>query len=216
MTTTATMRVQSRENIGRGGSQALRRQGLVPGVIYGAGKDNVNFAIDERDVVKGLNDAGFFTHIFDLKIGNVSERGLAREVQLHPVTDRPIHIDFLRVGKDSKVNVAVPVTFINEDKSPGLKRGGVLNIVLHNLELVCPADHIPDHLTVDLTGVEIGHGIHVESLNLPAGISVAHKDRDNTIATIVAPTIQKAETEAAPVEGAATAAPAEGDKSKSE
>jgi large subunit ribosomal protein L25 len=203
MTTVESLRVKSRQDIGRGAARSLRRSGFVPGVIYGAGKENTHLAVDSRDISKALHNPGFFTHIYELKIDGATERALPRDVQFHPLTDQPIHVDFLRIGKDSKVNVAVPVTFINEEKSPGLKRGGVLNIVIHNFELICPADHIPDHLTVDLSGLEIGSSIHIEALNLPQGIVPVNPERDNTIATIVAPTVQKAEEEA---EAAAAAA----------
>lgn len=197
MTAMATLRVEVREKIGRGASRALRQSGLVPAVIYGAGKENSNFAVDVRDIMKNLQDPGFFTHLYELKLGNTTERALVKDVQFHPVTDMPLHVDFLRVSKDSKITVAVPITFINEDKSPGLKRGGVLNIVIHNLELNCPVDNIPDHLTIDLSGLEIGVSIHTDTLGLPKGVTVAHIERDNTIATILAPMVQKADEETA-------------------
>lgn len=192
MSTVTSMRVQPRENSGRGASRALRLKGLVPAVIYGAGKDNVNIHVDIRDVQKGLQDPAFFTHVFELEVSGKKETVLARDVQFHPVTDNPIHVDFFRVNKDSKVHVAVPVHVKNEDKCPGIKKGGIVNLVIHNLEVVAPANSIPESIMIDLAGQEIGFSVHSDTLKLPAGVSVAHPDRDNTIMTLVAPTVQKA------------------------
>jgi len=197
MSTLTTMRVQPRENSRRGASRALRLNGLVPAVIYGAGKDNVNVHIDIRDVMKGLQDPAFFTHVFNLDVSGKKETALVRDVQFHPVTDNPIHVDFFRVGKDSKVHVAIPVHIINEDKSPGIKKGGVINLVIHNLEVVAPANGIPESITIDLSGQDIGFSAHSDTLKLPNGVSVAHPERDSTILTIVAPTVQKATEDAA-------------------
>lgn len=193
MSTVTNMRVQPRENSGRGASRALRLQGLVPAVIYGAGKDNVNIHVDIRDVVKGLQDPAFYTHVFDLDIAGKKETVLARDIQFHPVTDNPIHVDFFRVDKSSRVHVAIPVHVINEDKSVGIKKGGVINLVIHNLEVVAPAHAIPESIVIDLAGQDIGFSVHSDTLQLPNGVTIAHPERDSTIMTLVAPTVQKAD-----------------------
>jgi large subunit ribosomal protein L25 len=197
MSTVTNMRVQPRENSGRGASRALRLQGLVPAVIYGAGKDNVNIHVDIRDVVKGLQDPAFYTHVFDLDIAGKKETVLTRDIQFHPVTDNPIHVDFFRVDKNSRVHVAIPVHVINEDKSVGIKKGGVINLVIHNLEVVAPAHAIPESIVIDLSGQDIGFSVHSDTLQLPNGVTVAHPERDNTIMTLAAPTVQKAEDQPA-------------------
>jgi len=168
--------------------------------------------VDPKALMKELTTPGFYSRIYDLSIAGAKEQVLPKAVQLHPVTDRPLHVDFMRVGKGSKLHVHVPIVFLNEDKSPGIKRGGVLNIVHHTLELICPVESIPDRLEIDLTGSEIGHPIHISIIQLPEGVIAAHPERDNTIGTIVAPTVAKEEpTEtAAPAAGGATAAPAAG------
>ena len=160
--------------------------------------------VDPRDVEKGLHQSGFYSRIFELDVGDKKEQALVREVQFHPVTDRPVHMDFLRVRKDSKIHVAVPVHFLNENQCPGLKQGGILNIVLHDLDVTCAVGSIPAELTVDLTGLEIGAIIHTDVLQLPKGVVISHPDRDNTLATIVAPKISQGDEEVAEIEETAT------------
>lgn len=194
MTAVGNFRVEIRDNAGRGASRALRNQNKIPGILYGGNKENVLLAVDPRDVLKGLHHAGFYSTIFELNLNGKTEKALVRDVQFHPVTDNPVHIDFWRVSKDSKIHLSIPVVFINENKCPGIKRGGVLNIVLHKLDVTCLADNIPEQITVDLEGLEIGASVHTSSIHLPKGVSVAHVERDSTLATIVPPTVQ---TEAA-------------------
>jgi large subunit ribosomal protein L25 len=183
---------------------------MVPGVVYGNNLDPQSIAVDPKVLMKELTVPGFFSRIYNIAIGGKKEQVLAKDVQLHPVTDHPLHVDFMRVHKDAKLHVYVPVAYLNEDKSPGIKRGGVLNIVHHTLELICPVQSIPDRLEIDLTDTEIGHPVHLESLKLPEGVVAAHPDRDNTLATIVAPTIVKDEEPAAAAEGEGEAAAGEG------
>lgn len=204
MTTTSTMRIQLRSGVGKGYSRALRRQGMIPGILYGGGKDNVNLAVDPRDVLKGLHHRGFYTHVFEFDLNGRKERALCKAVQLHPVTDQPLHIDFMRVSKDAKIHVGVPIQFIHEADCPGIKHGGVLNIVVHSLEVICTADNIPDHLTVDLQGLGIGDTIHLDALHFPEGVVPAHPERDQTIATIVPPTVKKDTDEQSGVESTTT------------
>jgi large subunit ribosomal protein L25 len=164
---------------------------MVPGIIYGNKKDPEMISIDPKALMTECLQPGFFSRLYSVSIDGKQQEVLAKDVQFHPVTDRPIHVDFMRISKDAKVHVSVPVVFINEDKAPGIKRGGVLIIVHHNLELICPAQSIPAKLTVDLTGRDINQTIHLDSLDFPAGVVAAHPERDNTIATIVAPTVEE-------------------------
>ena len=190
MTAVGTLRVEPRNNSGRGASRALRNENKIPGILYGGNKENVLVTVDPRDVMKGLHHAGFYSTIFELNLNGKVEKALVRDVQFHPVTDNPIHIDFWRVSKDSKIHLSIPVVFINENKCPGIKRGGVLNIVLHTLDVTCLAENIPEQITVDLEGLEFGASVHTASIALPKGVVVTHPERDNTLATIVPPTVQ--------------------------
>lgn len=187
MSAVEALNVTIRTATGGGASRDMRRTGSIPGVLYGAGKENVHFSIDPRDIMKGLDKKGFYSTVFDLNIDGKSEQALCKVVQFHPVTDAPMHIDFFRVNKDSKIHVSVPVVFINEDKCPGLKQGGILNIVLHSLEIICSAGNIPTEVLIDLAGLEVGSSVHTDSVPLPAGSAIANKERDTTFATIVAP-----------------------------
>jgi large subunit ribosomal protein L25 len=162
-------------------------------------------AVEERLLNKLLHQGGFFSTLFDVKVDGKAERVLARDVQFDPVTDKPVHIDFLRVSATTSVHVEVAVHFINEDKSPGLRGGGVLNVVRHEVELTCRADAIPQHIEVDLDGLDIGDGVHISMIKLPDGVHPTITDRDFTIATIAAPTVvrDEAAAELATAEGEA-------------
>ena len=186
-------RLELRDNLGGGASRALRRTSMTPGVIYGAGKENTHVSVDPRDIMAGLNTTGFYARLYELNVGKTKERVLVREVQMHPVTDRPIHIDFLRVSKGAKIHVNIPVHFINEDKCPAVKQGGMLNIVLHSLEVTCSVDAIPKEILVDLSGLEMGDSIHTADLTIPNNAVATHPERDITIATLVAPSSVKSE-----------------------
>ena len=178
-----------RARVGKGAARATRREGRIPGVIYGAKKDPLSISMDPRDLAREIAGGGFFATLYDVEVGETKERVLARDLQLHPLTDRPIHIDFLRVGATTQVTVQVPCAFINEEDSPGLKRGGVLNIVRYELELICRADAIPHQIEVDLTGLEINDSIHISEIGLPEGVAPTITDRDFTIASIAAPSV---------------------------
>lgn len=194
MSTTTTLNATSRTLSGTGGARSVRTSGYVPGIIYGDKKDPQMISMDPKMLMNECMQPGFFSRLYSIEIGGTKQEVLAKDVQFHPVTDRPLHVDFMRVSKGAKVHVFVPIKFINDDKAPGIKRGGVLNIVHHDLELICPAQSIPESLTVDLTGRDINQTIHLESLELPQGVVAAHPDRDNTIATIVAPTVEEEKT----------------------
>lgn len=199
-----------RARAGKGAARQTRRDGRVPGVIYGNKQDPVMISLEPKALVRELHRSGFFATLFDVELEGARHRVLPRDVQFDPVSDKPIHVDFLRVSSDTKVHVEVPVIFQNEPASPGLKRGGVLNIVRHEIELICSADSIPHELVFDLTGLDIGDSIHISAIKLPQGVTPAIGDRDFTVATIVAPSAQKAEEAAAPTAGEAAAAPAAG------
>ena len=199
---------ESRERAGKGASRAHRREGRVPAVIYGNKQDPVSIHVEEKGLVKMLQTGHFMNSVVEIEVNGTVERTLPRDVQFHVVTDRPVHVDFLRIAADAKVTVAVPVRFTDEDKSPGLKRGGVLNIVRHDVEVTCPADSIPDDLVVSLAGFEVGASIHISAFQLPDGVVPTISDRDFTVATIVAPSALKSEegdTETAAAEGEAEA-----------
>lgn len=182
---------ESRERAGKGASRALRRDGRTPAVIYGGKEEPTMIHVEQKELVRQLNTGHFMNSIVNIEIGGQTVRTLPKDVAFHPVTDRPTHVDFLRMTGDSLVEVQVPVVFINEDASPGLKKGGVLNIVRHELELSCPNADIPDEIQVDVTGKDIGDSIHISEVTLPKGVTAVITDRDFTIATLVAPSALK-------------------------
>ncbi len=187
MSDTLTLPAETRAQAGKGASRALRREGRVPAVVYGNNEAPASIHVEEKELVRQLGTGHFFNSIVEISIGGQTVRTLPKDVAFHPVNDRPLHADFLRISKDHKVHVNVPVHFANEAASPGLKRGGVLNIVRHELDLVCDPERIPDEVTIDVTGLEVGASIHISHVALPEGAMSAITDRDFTIATIVAP-----------------------------
>ena len=210
MSEALTLPAELRERAGKGASRALRREGRVPAVIYGGKEDPVAIHVEAKELVRQLGTGHFMNSIVMVEVGGKKVRTLPKDVAVHPVSDRPTHVDFLRLAKDAKIQVAVPVVFVNEDDSPGLKKCGVLNVVRHDLELVCESDKIPDEIVLDVTGLDIGDSIHISHVSLPEGSTSAITDRDFTIATIVAPSAMKQE----PTEGEEVAAgevPTEGE-----
>ena len=186
-----TLTAETRERGGKGASRELRREGRVPAVVYGGKEEPLMIHVEEKLLMKQLMTGHFMNSVVMIDVGGKTIRTLPKDVAFHPVKDRPIHADFLRIAKDAKVTVAVPVVFANEEASPGLKRGGVLNIVRHELEIACDADKIPDEITIDVTGFDVGDSIHISNVTLPKGAESAIADRDFTIATIVAPSAMK-------------------------
>ena len=182
---------ETRERGGKGASRELRRNGRVPAVVYGGKEEPLMIHVEEKLLMKQLMSGHFMNSIVMVEVDGKQVRTLPKDVAFHPVKDRPIHADFLRISKDAKVTVAVPVVFINEEASPGLKRGGVLNIVRHELELICDSDKMPDDIQIDVTGYDVGDSIHISNVTLPKGSESAITDRDFTIATIVAPSAMK-------------------------
>lgn len=179
--------VTPREKSGRAASRALRAAGLVPAIVYGEDRDPAQVTVDRRIIIKELNRGSFLGRVYQLQMDGKSQSVLPRDIQFHPVSDEPIHVDFLRLADNARIAVDVPVVFINEEESAGLKRGGILNVVRHEVELECPSTAIPEQITVDLAGLDIGATVHISAIDLPEGVTPTITDRDFTIATIATP-----------------------------
>jgi len=190
MSDVLTLSAETRERAGKGASRAIRREGRVPAVIYGQKQEPLSIHIEEKALVKMLNTGHFMNSVVMIEAGGEATRTLPKDVQFHPVTDRPLHVDFLRIGEHATVHVNVPVHFTDEEASPGIKRGGVLNIVVHDLELIVDAAEIPDEISISLAGLEVGDTIHLSQVKLPGGAQPVG-DAELTIATIVAPSALK-------------------------
>ena len=186
-----TLSAETRDRAGKGASRELRRQNRVPAVIYGNKQEPELIHVEEKALIKLLMTGHFSNSVVEIELGGKKQITIPKDVAFHPVSDRPTHVDFLRIVKGAKVDIEVRVAFINEDASPGLKRGGVLNIVRHELELICENDKIPDDIQIDVAGFDIGDSIHISHVKLPKGSESKITDRDFTIATIVAPSALK-------------------------
>ncbi|HVT53292.1 MAG TPA: 50S ribosomal protein L25/general stress protein Ctc, partial [Dongiaceae bacterium] len=209
MAAVETISAEARDRAGKGPARESRRNGRVPAVIYGDKKEPTLITLDPKQIDKLIHKKTFYATLLDVDLAGQKHRVLPRDVQFDPVTDRTLHVDFQRIGKDTKVHVNVPVVVKNEAASPGLKRGGVLNLVRHEIEFVCSPDAIPQAIEVDLTGLEIGGSIHIHAVKLPENAQLAVRERDFTVVSIGAPTGLKAEQqEAAEKAAAAAAAPA--------
>ena len=195
MAEAVSLTVAVREQAGTGPARATRRAGRVPAIIYGNKQSPQMISLDPRELDRQLRQTGFFSRIFEFSVNGSSERVLARDVQFHPVSDRPLHVDFLRFGADTMIAVEVQVVFEGEEECPGIRRDGVLNIVRHTVELLCKADSIPSFITVNLEGLDIGDSVHISDITLPVGVEPTITDRDFTIATIAAPTVVVEEEE---------------------
>ena len=190
---------EKREKKGKGASRAIRREGKIPAIIYGNKTEEISIATDQKEIQKEYVRGNFTSRVYEIELGKEKITVLPRDVQLHPVSDIALHADFQRVENDTKVHVLIPVHFLNREKSPGLKRGGVLSIIRRDVELICRADSIPEFLELDLDGVKIGDSLHSHSVKYPEGVEPAIADRDFTIATIVGKTAKDEVLE--PVEG---------------
>jgi len=179
------IKAAARDQAGKGAARAIRREGRIPAIIYGDKSDPQQISVDDKELWMQVRKGQFLNTIYMLDVDGKSERVIPRDIQMHPVRDVPIHVDFLRLGKDAKVTVEVPVNFLNEEDSPGLKRGGVMNVVRHTIELRCVAEAIPERLDADLAGLDIGDSLHVSSITLPEGVELTISDRDFTVVTIV-------------------------------
>ena len=203
------LKATARDKVGKGAAKNVRRTGLVPGVIYGDKRAAEPINVPYSELWKHYRGGRFLSTMFQIEVGGgAAQQVIPRDVQVDPVKDYIIHVDFQRIAKNAVIRVAIPVKFGNHEKSPGLKRGGVLNIVRHEVELFCPADAIPDHLDVDLEGTEIGDSIHISAVKLPPNTRPTIADRDFTVATIAGAKAEEVEVAASavPVEGEAAAA----------
>jgi len=195
------LKAEARERVGKGSARELRRKGLVPAVIYGDKQPPLSIALSYKEIYYKIHGGGFMTTIATIDVDGKKVQVLPKDYQLDPVRDFPMHVDFLRVSGNTVVTVEVPVHFVNDEKSPGIKRGGVLNIVRHAVEFHVPANAIPEFITVDLTGTDLGDSIHISAVKLPEGCKPVISDRDFTIATIAAPAgLKSEESEAAAAE----------------
>lgn len=208
------LKATARGRAGKGAARAVRREGRIPGVVYGDKKEPQNISFAYNELLPHVNTGRFMSTLVELEVDGAVVRAIPRDVQFEPVRDFITHVDFLRLGKGARIHVEVPVHFKNHLESPGIKKGGVLNIVSHEIELYCPADSIPDEIVIDLTGLEIGQSVHISAITLPENVTPAARERDATIATIAAPAGLKeeeaaaAETPAAEVPATAQKAPA--------
>jgi large subunit ribosomal protein L25 len=213
MAQTSVLKAEVRERGGKGAARAVRREDKVPAVIYGDKKPPLMISLPQRETTRRLHAGGFLTHLVQIEVGGETIRAIPKDFQLDPVRDFLIHVDFLRVGEGARLTIAVPVHFKNHADSPGLKRGGVLNVVRHRIDMYVPADAIPEFVEVDLAGLDIGDSVHISAVPLPEGVTPTIRDRDFTVATIagaasVLPEVEEgaAATEGEAVEGEAAAA----------
>ena len=212
MSKESNLNAEIREGTGKSAVKKVLSAGKIPSIIYGLGENPVNIALDKVTIQKEINIGGFLTRIFSLNIDGKKSLAIPREVQFDPLSDQPIHIDFLRLAEDSKITLDIPTKFINEELSPGLKRGGVLNVNRRTVQLSCPANNIPEEIVFNLEGLEIGDTIRISAANLGNGVTPTISDRDFTVASVAAPTVVK-EPEA-PVEGEAADGQAEDGEKK--
>lgn len=187
MSKIATLAVEARDRAGKGSARAARREGRVPAVIYGNKESAEVVTVDYKSLERELSTGKFLSTVFDIKVGDRTERVLPRDVQFHPVTDRALHVDFMRIAKDGMITVEVPVVTTESAASPGIKRGGVLNIVRHSIEVKAPAENVPEAINVSLAGLEIGDSVHISKVALPAGVTPTITYRDFTVVTIAPP-----------------------------
>ena len=198
-----------RENISSGSNNKLRSEGLIPAILYGGKDSNQNISVQKKDLKNLVNSDTFLSKVLELDIDGKKEKVIPRDVAFHVVSEEPIHIDFMRIVAGKKIILEIPVKFINHPDSPGLKRGGVLNIVRRKVELKCPAENIPNEIIVDLTGTDIGTSIKISSVKLEGNVTPTITDRDFVIATVASPTVMKEPEK--PAEGEAAAEGAEGE-----
>lgn len=193
MAQSANLKATVRDRVGKGAARELRRQGLIPAVIYGDKKSPLPIAISFKDAMQRIFAGGFLSHLLTIEVNGETHRVIPRDYQLDPVRDFAKHVDFLRIGKGARLNVEVSVFFANQEECPGLKRGGVLNIVRHTVEVSCPAESIPESLVIDLSEADVGDSLHISAVTLPDGVTPTITDRDFTIATLVAPSSLRSE-----------------------
>ncbi len=208
------LKASVRERVGKGAARAVRRQGLVPGVIYGDNKAPEPVSLDYVQIHKQLHTGNLLSTLYEIEVDGKSTQVLARDCQVDPIKDMPMHVDFLRIGKGTKVSIAVSVQFTNEENCPGLKRGGVLNVVRHELELTCSPNIIPEMIEIDLSEADIGTSIHISDIQLPEGVVSTITDRDFTIVTVTGAAAEEPEDDEAGDEEPESAEDADGEEEK--
>lgn len=184
MTKTIEFNAEVRARSGTSGARAERLSKKIPAIIYGLGKENENISVAQNDVLRELTKPGFRTNLFDLKVGSSAQRTVIKDIQFHPVTDMPIHIDFRRVDKTSKIEMLIPIKYINHEKSSGIKRGGTLNTVTHKINVACTSENIPEYIEIDLTGLKGGDRVALSSVVLPANVTLAYNGQP-TVCTVI-------------------------------
>jgi len=190
----AEFKATPRDRVGKGAARELRREGLIPAVIYGDKKSPLPIAVSYKEAMRRIHAGGFLSHVITVDVDGEKHKVIPRDYQLDPVRDFALHVDFLRIGKNTRLTIEVPVHFLNEEESPGIKRGGVLNIVRHTVEVTCPADSIPEHFDIDLAGIDVGDSLHFSAIvSVPKGTTPVITDRDFTIATMAAPSALRSE-----------------------
>ena len=207
------LKATKRENLTTGSNNRLRAEGFIPAILYGGKDPNQNISINKKEILNMVYSDTFLSKVLEIEIDGKKERVIPRDVSYHVVSEEPIHIDFMRIVSGKKIILEIPVKFINHPDSPGLKRGGVLNIVRRKVELKCPAENIPNEIIVDLAGSDIGTSIKISSVKLPENVVPTITDRDFVVATVAAPTVIKEPekpAEVASAEGAEGEAPVEG------
>ncbi len=200
------LNAEPRPSAGKGAARATRRSGRVPGIVYGARREPVLISLEPRALARIVARPGFFATLVDVSVDGTTHRTLPRDVQYHPISDAALHVDFMRVGAGAQVTVTVPVAFINHERSIGLRRGGILNVVRHGIEMICSVDNIPERVVVDLDGLEIGDSVHIGAVEMPEGARPVIHERDFTVASIAASSAVREEAAAAAA-AAATAPP---------
>src|SRR5712692_8692194 len=196
---------EKRPSAGKGAARATRRNGRVPAIVYGDNQEPVPISLEPRELARALARPGFFATLADISIDGATHRTLPRDVQYHPISDQPLHVDFMRVGAGAQVTVTVPVAFINHERSVGLRRGGILNVVRHTIEMICSVDNIPERIVVDLDGLDIGDSIHIGAVEMPQAARPVITERDFTIASIAASSAVREEAAAAAAAAAVAA-----------
>ena len=188
---------EPRPSAGKGAARATRRAGRVPAIVYGGSQEPALISLEPREIGRYLTRPGFYNHLVEITVDGTLHRTLPRDVQYHPVTDQPLHIDFMRVGAGAQVTVTVPVVYINQERSPGLRRGGILNVVRHGVEMICSIDAIPERIVASLEGLDIGDSVHISAVELPEGARPVVHDRDFTLASVAASSAVREEAAAA-------------------
>lgn len=210
MTEIKSLSLQVRNEVGTGPTRALRRTGFVPVSVYGKKQSPKNMAVEERLLLKEMKEKGFLSHLFEISVEGVSKKALIKSIQKHPVSDRPLHIDLITIDADSRIRVEVAIKTFNEDKSPGLKQGGVLNLLRHSLAVTCSPESIPEFIEIDLNGLKMGSSVHLNEIKLPSTVQVEHAEKVDTILTIAQPKVSSGSGES----GESTDAESSSDKSE--